>query len=99
MPGFGSPRDGTGSDYQVIVFQFSDRGKYQVLFPYDRFHFGQPEKEVFPLLENLTEREGDGARFESGRGHLVEQWRELVVVVLVNQYDLEMTTLQSVGKL
>ena len=65
-------RDCAGSYYQVIIFQFSDRGQYQVLFPHDRFHFGQPEIEVFPLLEYLTEREGDGTRFESGRGYLIE---------------------------
>ena len=56
-----------------------------------RLHLCHTEEEVFLSLEEPTEGERDAARFETGRGDLINQGRELVVIVLVDQDHLEVT--------
>ncbi len=46
-------------------------------------------EKVLALAENLAEREGDGTWIDTCRGNLIDKWRELMEVVLVNQHHLQ----------
>jgi hypothetical protein len=54
---------------------------------------------IVTALKDFTEREGYGAGLQAGGGYLVEQWLELMEVVLVDQSDIVTAFLESPGKL
>ena len=68
------------------------------MFREDGAHLCHAIEEVFPALENLSEGEGDGTRFNACRGDLIDERWELVIVVSVDEHDLELTVLEFVGK-
>jgi hypothetical protein len=63
-------------------------------------HFGHADAHIPAFLEHFSEREGNVAGIQSGGGHLVEQWLELMVIDLVDQQDLEaLLAIQLAGQL
>ena len=79
----------TGGKHQVVVVHLADGRLYQFLVRIDGAQLGHAEVHVLAVLENLAEGERYGAGLHSGRGHLVDERRELVVVVPVDKYNLE----------
>lgn len=69
-------------------------------FPACRHTLNLPhsEVEVPVVLKHSSEGEGDVARFQSCRGHLIDQWWKLVVVVLVHQHHLVVGLSQAQGQ-
>ena len=63
-------------------------GNWYEVFGEDAANFGHAEVEILATLENLSEREGDAARLDTGRCNLVDERWELVVVVSVNEHHL-----------
>ena len=90
---------GTCRQYKVVVVDVAYGSHDPLPGRIHRFHLRHPEEEVLVSLEETAEGEGDAARFETGGSHLINQWRELVIVVLVDQNHLEVTAGQLESQL
>ena len=54
----------------------------------DPLHFGDMNMYIPGMVKDFTEREGDAGRFQPGRGDLVHQRLEFVVIVTIDQVDI-----------
>ena len=59
----------------------------------------QAKDEVLLALKGGAEGEGNRAWLQSRGGYLVDEWGELMVVVVVNEDDLEERRVQLLGEL
>ena len=77
----------------------TDCGFNSFLFLVDGFHLGHAVEKVFPSLKNAPERKGYIAGLKTGRGHLIDKGRKLVIVVFVDQHNLIVGVPQAHGEL
>ena len=56
---------------QIVVFRLPYGSLYHVLFGENSTYFRHTEIKIFPMLEYLAEREGNGSRFHNCRGQLI----------------------------
>ena len=76
----------------------TDGGLQNLLFGEDAAHLGEAEVEIFATLKDLAEGESDATRLNARRGHLIDERRELVVVVTIDEHDLKTGTFEAVGQ-
>ena len=67
----------------------ADRGLNGFIFFVDRHHLSHAEIVVGIALKQPPNRKRNVAGLQSGRGHLIDEWRKLVVVVFVYDYHLK----------
>ncbi len=77
------------AQHQVVVVNGADRGLNSFFFFVDRLHLSHAEIVVGIALEQPPDRKRDVAGLQTSRGYLVDEWRELVVVVFVYDYHLK----------
>src|SRR5713101_788776 len=86
-----------GRQHQVVVRQVAAIGLQDPVIQVDAGHLCLPEPNVAERPYQLPDRTRDLARIEECRSHLVEQRREQVVVVAVDQQHVHWCLLQSPG--
>ena len=84
---------------QIVVRNFTDRSLENILFSKHATHLRQAEIEIFASVEKLSEGERDATGFNARRSHLIDEWRELVIIVTVNQHHLKVGVFKFVSQL
>ena len=79
-----------GLEPSSISFPFRRlfQGKKDFFFRMAKVESVNTDEKVLFTLEKSTERKGDTTWFETTRSHLINQWRELMIVILIYQYYL-----------
>jgi hypothetical protein len=85
-----------GGEDEVVVGKLSLVGHDAALIEVDTGNVGEPEAGV-ARADDAPDRVGDSLRLEAGRGHLVEEGDESVVVIAVDDGDADGSVLERAG--
>lgn len=84
-------------DDQVVIGEAQALGTHPLAVRVEAGHARPNNTDTWSLAGQGAQREGDGLGFQLGRGHLVEQGQEAVVVVPVNQDQVSRPLRQAAG--
>ena len=97
-PGITKVVGGTSQcDHQPVVGNFTYTGVDDLPRRIDPFHFRDMDMHVSGMLEHPSKREGNAGRLQPGRGDLVHERLELVVVVTIDQINFVAGIVQEAG--
>jgi hypothetical protein len=84
-------------DHQPVIADVTDAGVDDFPRRVDPVDFRDVDMDVAGVLKDLPEREGDARRLEAGRGNLVHQRLEFVVVMTVDQINFVVGIVEGAG--
>ena len=84
--------------HKVIIVYWAHRCDNSLLAGVDSLHLGHAEVEMLVSLKNAPYGKRNVARLKACRSHLIDEWRKLVVVVLVDDHHLVARVAQAASQ-
>src|SRR4029434_5725376 len=88
---------GTGSDDEGVIGQLPTPVDHPLVLDVKSRHFPHERPDILDLAENLTQRHGNISWRETGDRHLVEQRKEEVIILLIDQGHINRDTTEALG--